>query len=114
VTTKGAYATGRAFRQALEMRLKQMAAEAGEDIQRLRRQVAFDRLLARVFAGGGRAWTLKGGYAMELWLREARATRDVDLTLRSMVGATSGEQPVSTILRSELLKLVRKDLGDWF
>jgi hypothetical protein len=71
MTTKGAYATGRAFRQALEMRLKQMAAEAGEDIQRLRRQVAFDRLLARVFAGGGRAWTLKGGYAMELWLRFA-------------------------------------------
>jgi hypothetical protein len=114
MTTKGAYATGRAFRQALEMRLKRMAAEAGEDIQRLRRQVAFDRLLARVFAGGGRAWTLKGGYAMELWLREARATRDVDLTLRSLAGVAVTDETVSTRLRAELLVLVRTTLGDWF
>lgn len=113
MTTKGTYTTSRAFRQALETRLKQMAAEAGEDIQRLRRQLAFDRLLARVFSGGGKAWTLKGGYAMELWLNEARGTRDVDLTLRSLVGAAPGDKSVSTLLRSELLALVRKDLGDW-
>ncbi len=42
------YATATAFRRALEERLKQRAREEQVDLQRLRRQVAFDRLLARL------------------------------------------------------------------
>lgn len=64
MTQHATYVTARAFRQALEMRLNREATGSGEDVQRLRRQVAFDRLLARVFSGEGTAWTLKGGYAM--------------------------------------------------
>jgi hypothetical protein len=62
-------------------------------LQRLRRQVAFDRLLARLFqAAQPRAlpWVLKGGYAMELRIKAARTTKDIDLTMRS--ASSSGEK----------------------
>ena len=46
----GRYQTARAFRAALEDRLKQTAHAQRLDLMRLRRQVAFDRLLARLFS----------------------------------------------------------------
>jgi len=61
------YKTAGAFRAALETRLQTRAREQGTDLQRLRRQVAFDRFLARMFSKGPKAtypWVL-GGYAME-------------------------------------------------
>ena len=67
------YATPMAFRRALEDRLKQKARNEGLDLQRLIREVAFDRLLVRLFARKGAAWILKGGYALELRMKEARA-----------------------------------------
>ncbi len=85
------YATAAAFRRALEDRLQDIAEKEGVDLQRLRRQVAFDRLLARLFqAALPRAlpWVLKGGYAMELRIKAARTTKDIDLTMRS--ASTSG------------------------
>jgi hypothetical protein len=45
------YATAAAFRRALEDRLQHIAGKEGTDLQRLRRQLAFDRLLARLFRG---------------------------------------------------------------
>jgi predicted nucleotidyltransferase component of viral defense system len=81
------YATAAAFRIALETRLKTTAQTEGIDLQRLRRQVSFDRLLARFFSEGNTPWLLKGGYAMELRLRTARTTKDLDLSVP--VGATS-------------------------
>jgi hypothetical protein len=86
------YATAAAFRRALEDRLQDIAGKEGVDLQRLRRQVAFDRLLARLFQAaqpGALPWVLKGGYAMELRIKAARATKDIDLTMRT---ATSGEK----------------------
>ena len=76
------YATAAAFRRALEDRLKDIAGKEGVDLQRLRRQVAFDRLLARLFQMGpplALPWVLKGGYAMELRIKSARTTKDIDL-----------------------------------
>ena len=43
------YATAGAFRTALEARLNERARRDEVDLHRLRRQVAFDRLLARMF-----------------------------------------------------------------
>lgn len=43
------YATAGAFRRALEERLKSMSMTEQVDVNRLRRQVSFDRLLARLF-----------------------------------------------------------------
>jgi Nucleotidyl transferase AbiEii toxin, Type IV TA system len=80
------YKTAGAFRAALEARLQNRARAEGTDLQRLRRQVAFDRFLARLFSKGPKAdypWILKGGYAMELRTHTARTTKDIDLTLLS-------------------------------
>ena len=77
------YVSGPALRTALEERLKRIAREEAVDLQRLRRQVAFDRFLARHFRSPQSDWVLKGGYAMELRFQAARATRDLDFTLRA-------------------------------
>jgi len=69
------YKTASAFRAALEARLQARARDEDTDLQRFRRQVAFDRLLARLFSKGPKSkypWVLKGGYAMELRIRSAR------------------------------------------
>ncbi|PYT33137.1 MAG: hypothetical protein DMG58_08485 [Acidobacteria bacterium] len=55
----------------------------------LRRQVSFDRLLARLFREESAPWVLKGGYALELRFKAARSTVDIDLTLQGVVAATS-------------------------
>lgn len=78
------YASAAAFRVALEDRLKRLAQEESLDLQRVRRQAAFDRLLCRLFARPDALWLLKGGYAMELRLKTARTTRDIDLALRQL------------------------------
>ena len=65
------YASAAAFRVALEERLKRLAQEESLDLQRVRRQAAFDRLLCRLFANRNAPWLLKGGYAMELRLKTA-------------------------------------------
>ncbi|MGC1870861.1 MAG: nucleotidyl transferase AbiEii/AbiGii toxin family protein [Acidobacteriaceae bacterium] len=83
MSDKVKYATGAALRAALEERLKQITKTEGAELQRLRRQVAFDRFLARLFHGTNTQWVLKGGYAMELRFQVARATKDLDFTVRT-------------------------------
>jgi len=112
VTKPAAYATATAFRQALEARLMTMARAEQVDVQRLRRQVAFDRLLCRLFHDPAAPWTLKGGYAMELRLATARATRDIDLAVRlPLYGAG---RTLKTQLRAMLQEAAARDLGDFF
>ena len=41
--------------------------------------LVFERFLARIVTIFGDAATLKGGLALELRIKEARATKDVDL-----------------------------------
>ena len=77
------YASGIALRTALEERLKPASRDEAIDLQRLRRQVAFDRFLARLFRRPNTDWVLKGGYAMELRFQTARTTKDLDFTVRS-------------------------------
>ena len=60
------YSTANAFRIALETRLKQIANNEQTDLQRLRRLVAFDRLLARIFQSGQTQWVLKGGSKVDM------------------------------------------------
>jgi len=66
------YATAGAFRRALEERLKKESLADQIDPNRLRRQVSFDRLLARLFREESAPWVLKGGYALELRFKAAR------------------------------------------
>lgn len=102
------YASGAALRTALEERLKRVSREEGIDLQRLRRQVAFDRFLARLFQGPNSNWVLKGGYAMELRFQTARTTKDLDFTVRV---APAGR---ADILRTQLQDAGVADLRDFF
>lgn len=103
------YATSAAFRVALETRLKAISTAEGADLQRLRRQVSFDRLLARFFAERNAPWLLKGGYAMELRLRAARTTKDIDISLPAGAVAEFGGEVLKRLQDS-----ARADLGDFF
>jgi hypothetical protein len=105
---KNKYATGTAMRAALEERLKQIAGAEGTDLQRLRRQVAFDRFLARLFDSANTQWVLKGGYAMELRFRLARATKDLDFTVRTT------SPPSEDAVLDHLQEAGQRDLNDFF
>ena len=72
------YATPKAFKQALEQRLR---ASAGLAVGRNRQILVFDRFLARISERFNEAAILKGGLALELRLDHARATKDVDLRM---------------------------------
>jgi hypothetical protein len=108
------YASAGALRRALEDRLRQTATTANVDLARLRRQVAFDRLLARLFHSAEAPWALKGGYAMELQLRVARTTVDIDLTLPASLSFSSEKAPATAAVRELLQEAASLDLGDWF
>jgi hypothetical protein len=107
------YATAGAFRRALEERLKSMSQTEQIDINRLRRQVSFDRLLARLFREDPAPWALKGGYALELRFKSARSTIDIDLTLQSVVGTLEGSDPVR-VIREMLQAMADVSFDDWF
>lgn len=99
------YASAAAFRRALETRLLVRSRDGGVSLVRLRKSVAFDRLLARLFAVTPDRWVLKGGLALDYRLREkARTTMDVDL-------AGPGGEDVAT---ADLLTTQELDLGDHF
>jgi len=105
--------TPESFRISLEARLKQRAAKENIDLQRLRRQVAFDRLLCRIFHEVSSPWILKGGYAMELRLTIARTTRDIDLSFRRTKPGSSAKDQGSLML-DLLQQAAELDLGDRF
>jgi predicted nucleotidyltransferase component of viral defense system len=98
------------FRKSLEARLQNLSTD--NNLQRLRRKVAFDRLLARLFSSEEQQFFLKGGYAMELRLKTARATKDIDLT--SLKRVEDDSQLLSSIILEDLRSLAKQDLGDFF
>lgn len=66
---------------ALEHRLRNDALLSGQNMERLRQLLIFDRFLARVFEGFDDTVVLKGGLVLELRLVRARSTKDVDLRM---------------------------------
>jgi hypothetical protein len=99
------FKTATDFRKSLEARLKSIAEKTNQDLQRLRRKVAFERLLARIFYRNSDGFVLKGGYAMELRFSTARATKDVDLTC--LHRKNNDESLMETIIIRELRQLVK-------
>lgn len=83
MTTRTYSAQG--FKQALEGRLR-AAAKDGQELERRRQRLVFDRFLARVSAAFGKNVALKGGLALELRIVRARTTRDVDLRMSGAPG----------------------------
>ena len=106
------YQTPQALRRALEDRLLALVRREGGDINRLRRQTAFDRLLCRLFREANAPWLLKGGYAMELRIQAARTTRDIDLAIRQLPGGAREWDEAA--IRNLLENAAGFDLGDSF
>jgi hypothetical protein len=99
------YQTGTAFRRALETRIAERAADSGVSIQRLRKAVAFERLLARLLIVAPNRWMLKGGLALDFRIgARARATKDMDLAhCHDPAGAAT-----------DLISAGHHDLDDYF
>jgi hypothetical protein len=99
------YATGSAFRQALEERIRDIHAEQYIPIVRLRKQVVFERFIARLIRHQPEQWVLKGGLALQLRLGEqARTTKDIDLL----------NTATSPSIYDSMVESASMDLGDWF
>lgn len=100
------YRDARAFRAALEERLRRQARSSGRPLDRVRKEAAAQRLLARLVAVAPEgSWVLKGGLALVIRMGErARATRDADATWRAGVES----------LQATLEEVADVDVGDWF
>jgi hypothetical protein len=99
------YVDEAAFRRALEDKIRSSSRERSISVVRLRKEIGFQRLLARFIDCDSGAWALKGGVSL-LWRvsAEARATRDVDANWRLSLDE----------LGDFLTRVVRTDLGDGF
>lgn len=106
------FKTATDFRKSLEARLQVISKKTNVDLQRLRRKVAFDRLLARIFSQEKGNFFLKGGYAMELRISHARATKDIDLTCIRRI--KNENELLSELILQELQILGSTDLKDHF
>lgn len=108
------YNTPKALLDAINHRLRVAAVAEGVEANRLRRQVAFDRLLARIFQAQQSLWLLKGGYAMELRMQNSRATKDIDLALFENDLHRLREKEQSDAIHRILVQAANVDLGDYF
>lgn len=100
------YETAPALRMALEQRLLSRSRETGVALDRLRRRVLFERVVARLHSAEPGRWVLKGGMALEVRLQDrARLTKDLDLGLRASVTAADE-------LRERLIELLGAELDN--
>lgn len=60
------------------------------------------------------AWVLKGGYALELRFHRARATKDLDLTVRATSSVPASAEHQAAALRERLQIAVSVQLADFF
>ncbi len=74
------YPDAASFRDALEQRLKNQAADTGLGLARLRKRVAFEAFLRRLLIAAPGGWVLKGALALDFRLNTpTRPTKDIDL-----------------------------------
>ncbi len=99
------YPTPDRFRTALEDRLRARARGRQLPVARLRKEVVFDRLLARLLVVAPDRWILKGGLALDYRLGErARTTKDMDVGRQDTVEAST----------RDLMAAAQLDGGDYF
>lgn len=74
------YPDAASFRDALEQRLKNQAADTGLGLARLRKRVVFEAFLRRLLIAAPGRWVLKGALALDFRLdTPTRPTKDIDL-----------------------------------
>jgi hypothetical protein len=99
VNARSRYATPAAFRRALADRLKEASKGGRRTLQQLQRQVAYDRLIGRLYLADDR-WIIKGATALLARDLGVRGTLDIDLYLEAEREAgrpRSGGRPSSTL-----------------
>lgn len=91
------YGNGRDFRQALDAKLRAIAASQNTSIEDLRRQVVFSRFPARLDYS---KFVLTGSYSLQLRLPLSRSTTDIDLYARAaqLIAGTRDEQNQAVLL----------------
>ena len=97
------YQTPAAFRRALTDRLKGLAKKSRWTLPQLQRQIAYDRLLERLYMVN-ETWVVKGATALIARDIGVRGTIDVDVYRE-----VSGE-----VAERDLRSAAALDLGDWF
>lgn len=112
MTGIGSYSSATAFRQALEDRLKTEALETGVPYDRLRKEAAFQRLLARLERVAPQdSWALKGGLALIARIgTHVRATRDVDTNWRQVQAEL--EKTLDAVIDTDLDDGFEFEIGD--
>ena len=108
------YKTPYDLRQAIAHQLRVLSKGRGISVEHLRRHLAFERLLARLFKEPKPDWVLKGGYAMELRAQNARVTKDIDLTIPEGSNLPTEQREMSVMLYDSLTNALAEDLDDFF
>lgn len=93
------------LRVALERRLKELAIDNEEWLERDRRSVAFGRWLARLSATAPGAWVLAGGFAIDCLSLRPRTARELEIEWRT----ENAEEFVEAAERA-----AAHDAGDFF
>lgn len=102
------YETANAFRTALESRLLARARSDNVPLIRLRKLVAFDRLIARLMVVAPDRWVLKGAVALQFRAGpEYRTTRDIDFGRRDDEAAATFRPACRPVSRPRRLFLLR-------
>ncbi len=102
-TVQERYANEKAYRQAIQGKLAQLARTGRWDIVQLQRQLAYDRLLERLYIVDD-GWVLKGAAALLARDIGVRWTMDIDVY----------HQLLDTIALEDIKKALQCDIGDWF
>lgn len=101
--SESAYSSPAAFRQAVTDRLRALATESQWTLEQLQRQIAYDRLLERLYLADDH-WIVKGAIALLARELSVRASLDIDLFRYAQ----------REVAETELREAASTDIGDWF
>jgi hypothetical protein len=103
MTNARSYASPAAFRRALTDKLKAKADTSRWNLPQLQRQMAYDRLLERLYLIDD-GWVVKGATALIARDIGVRGTIDIDLYRNA----------AREVAETELRRAAGNDIGDWF
>ena len=103
MTAQHRYTTPASFRRALTDRIKDTEKESRWSLQQLQRQVAYDRLLERLYLVDD-SWVVKGATALLARDLGVRGSLDIDLYRAS----------ARDVAQAELRQAAASDIEDWF
>jgi len=103
MTADRSYRSPAAFRRALTDKLRDMAKTSRWSLPQLQRQIAYDRLLERLYLED-KSWIVKGATALLARGLGVRGTIDIDVY----------RSAAADVAEAELRRAARQEIGDWF